>query len=231
MESILKPDDFVGISFFVATMAMMASSVFFFIERDGVVGKWKTSVTVAGLITGIAAVHYFYMRDVWVATGESPTVFRYVDWVLTVPLQIVEFYLILAAIATVPIALFWRLLGYSLIMLVFGYLGEANFIDATLGFVIGMIGWLLIIYEIFLGEASKINADSANLSCQKAFNALRLIVTIGWAIYPIGYFWGYLLESANVNAVNIIYNYADLINKTAFGLVIWAAAKQDSKTE
>ena len=161
MEGILKPDDFVGISFFVATMAMMASSVFFFIERDGVVGKWKTSVTVAGLITGIAAVHYFYMRDVWVATGESPTVFRYVDWVLTVPLQIVEFYLILAAIATVPIALFWRLLVYSLIMLVFGYLGEANFIDATLGFVIGMIGWLLIIYEIFLGEASKINADSA----------------------------------------------------------------------
>ena len=122
-------------------------------------------------------------------------------------------------------------LGYSLIMLVFGYLGEANFIDATLGFVIGMVGWLLIIYEIFLGEASKINADSANLSCQKAFNALRLIVTIGWAIYPIGYFWGYLLESANVNAVNIIYNYADLINKTAFGLVIWAAAKQDSKTD
>ena len=199
--------------------------------KGGVVGKWKTSVTVAGLITGIAAVHYFYMRDVWVATGESPTVFRYVDWVLTVPLQIVEFYLILAAIATVPIALFWRLLVYSLIMLVFGYLGEANFIDATLGFAIGMIGWLLIIYEIFLGEASKINADSENLSCQKAFNALRLIVTIGWAIYPIGYFWGYLLESANVNAVNIIYNYADLINKTAFGLVIWAAAKQDSKTE
>ena len=198
MESILKPDDFVGISFFVATMAMMASSVFFFVERDGLVGKWKTSVTVAGLITGIAAVHYFYMRDVWVATGESPTVFRYVDWVLTVPLQIVEFYLILAAIASVPIALFWRLLVYSLIMLVFGYLGEANFIDATLGFVIGMIGWLLIIYEIFLGEASKINASSANLSCQKAFNALRLIVTIGWAIYPIGYFWGYLLESANV---------------------------------
>jgi bacteriorhodopsin len=231
MEGMLKPDDFVGISFFVATMAMMASSVFFFIERDSVVGKWKTSVTVAGLITGIAAVHYFYMRDVWVATGESPTVFRYVDWVLTVPLQIVEFYLILAAIATVPIALFWRLLVYSLIMLVFGYLGEANFIDATLGFVIGMIGWLLIIYEIFLGEASKINADSANESCQKAFNALRLIVTIGWAIYPIGYFWGYLLESANVHAINIIYNYADLINKTAFGLVIWSAAKQDSKTE
>ena len=108
MEGILKPDDFVGISFFVATMAMMASAVFFFFERDSVAVKWRTSVTVAGLITGIAAVHYFYMRDVWVSTGESPTVFRYVDWLLTVPLQIVEFYLILAAIASVPIALFWR---------------------------------------------------------------------------------------------------------------------------
>ncbi len=82
---------------------------------------------------------------------------------------------------------------------------------------------------IFAGEASKINADSANASCQKAFNALRLIVTIGWAIYPIGYVFGYLLESSNINAVNIIYNYADLINKTAFGLVIWAAAIKDSE--
>ena len=91
-----------------------------------------------------------------------------------------------------------------------------------------MIAWILIIYEIFFGEASKINSNSANESCQNAFNALRLIVTIGWAIYPIGYFWGYMLGSANMNIVNIIYNYADLINKTAFGLVIWAAAKKDS---
>ena len=231
METLLKPDDFVGISFFVATMAMMASAVFFFLERDSVAGKWKTSVTVAGLITGIAAVHYFYMRDVWVTTGQSPTVFRYVDWLLTVPLQIVEFYLILAAIAAVPIILFWRLLVYSLIMLIFGYLGEAGFVDVTLGFILGMVGWLLILYEIFFGEASQINADSANTSCQKAFHALRLIVTVGWAIYPIGYFWGYMLDGANVEAVNIIYNYADLINKMAFGLVIWAAAKQDSKVD
>ena len=87
---------------------------------------------------------------------------------------------------------------------------------------------MLIIYEIFFGEASRINSNSANEACQNAFKALRLIVTIGWAIYPIGYFWGYMLGSANMNAVNIIYNYADLINKTAFGLVIWAAAKKDS---
>lgn len=229
METMLKSNDFVGISFFVATMVMLASTAFFFFERGSVKGKWKTSLTVAGLITGVATMHYFYMRDMWVATGESPTVFRYVDWFITVPLQIVEFYLILAAITIVPVALFWRLLVYSLVMLVFGYLGEAGFMDVTLGFAIGMIGWLLILYEIFAGEASKINASSANEASQKAFKALRLIVTVGWSIYPIGYFFGYLVESSNVDVLNIIYNYADLINKAAFGLVIWAAAMKDSQ--
>ena len=224
---VLATNDFVGISFFVACMAMLASAAFFFLEKNNVEGKWRTSVTVAGLITGIAAVHYFYMRDVWVATGESPTVFRYIDWFITVPLQIVEFYLILAAIAVVPKQLFWKLLIASLVMLVGGYAGEAGFMNATVGFIIGMAGWGYIIYEVFAGQASKINAESANPACQKAFNALRLIVTIGWSIYPLGYVLGYLTGGADENVLNIIYNYADLINKTAFGLVIWAAAVQD----
>lgn len=224
---VLATNDFVGISFFVACMAMLASAAFFFLEKNNVEGKWRTSVTVAGLITGIAAVHYFYMRDVWVATGESPTVFRYIDWFITVPLQIVEFYLILAAIAVVPKQLFWKLLIASLVMLVGGYAGEAGFMNATVGFIIGMAGWGYIIYEVFAGQASKINAESANPACQKAFNALRLIVTIGWSIYPLGYVLGYLTGAADENVLNIIYNYADLINKTAFGLVIWAAAVQD----
>lgn len=224
---VLATNDFVGISFFVACMAMLASAAFFFLEKNNVEGKWRTSVTVAGLITGIAAVHYFYMRDVWVATGESPTVFRYIDWFITVPLQIVEFYLILAAIAVVPKQLFWKLLIASVVMLVGGYAGEAGFMNATVGFIIGMAGWGYIIYEVFAGQASKINAESANPACQKAFNALRLIVTIGWSIYPLGYVLGYLTGAADENVLNIIYNYADLINKTAFGLVIWAAAVQD----
>ena len=257
-DSFLNVNDQVGISFFVATMIMMASAVFFFMERGNVKGKWRTSVTVAGLITGIAAIHYLYMRDMWVDSyfksemfrecaqaakakgdaaahaacegeGSSPTVFRYVDWFITVPLQIIEFYLILAAIAVVPRALFWRLMIASLVMLVGGYVGEAGMIPAALGFAVGMAGWIYIIYEVFAGEASKINAGSANAASQKAFNALRLIVTVGWAIYPLGYALGYMAGSASPDALNIIYNYADLINKTAFGLVIWAAAVADSK--
>ena len=224
----LQPTDLVGVTFWLISIAMVAATVFFFLERDRVVGKWKTSVTVAGLVTLIAAVHYFYMREIWVVLGESPTVYRYIDWLLTVPLQIIEFFLILAAIAVVPTALFWKLLVASVVMLVGGYMGEAGFINVTVGFIIGMIGWLYIIYEIFAGEASKINASSGNANSQMAFKTIRLIVTIGWAIYPIGYIMGYMTESANIDALNIVYNLADLVNKIAFGVAIWLAATRDS---
>ena len=231
----LNPSDYVGMSFWVITAAMVAATFFFWVERDRAVGKWKTSLTVAAMVTGIAAIHYFYMREVWVATSESPTVFRYVDWLLTVPLQIIEFYLILAAIAAVAASLFWRLLIASIVMLVAGYLGEVNSGDTNMlwiCFVIGLLAWFYIIREVFVGEASEINASSGSAASQAAFSALRMIVTIGWAIYPLGYLYGYAGDGGgNVQALNIIYNLADFVNKIAFGVVICAAATSDSESQ
>ena len=183
----LDMTDLVGVTFWIISAAMVAATYFFTVERDRAEGKWKTSLTVAALVTGIAAIHYFYMRGVWIDTQQSPIVFRYVDWLLTVPLQIVEFYLILAAIAVVRAALFWKLMIASLVMLIFGFLGEAGLMNYWVGFIIGMAGWLYIIYEIFAGEASQISAAQGTEASKTAFNALRLIVTVGWAIYPIGY--------------------------------------------
>ena len=227
--TLLAENDYVGMTFWLATAIMLASTVFFFIERSDVSGKWRTSMTVAGLVTGIAFWHYLYMREAHLQ-GEVTTVFRYIDWLVTVPLQIVEFYLILAAVTAVTSILFWRLLGASLVMLVFGYLGEAGLMDVTVGFIIGMAGWIYIIYEIFAGEAAKLSEGSKNAGGQFAFNTLRYIVTIGWAIYPIGYFLGYMSgsETTDFGTVNIIYNIADLVNKTAFGLAIWVGATMDS---
>ena len=226
----LNPNDYVGVSFWIISAAMLAATYFFFVERDRAVGKWKTTLTVAAMVTGIAALHYFYMRGVWADTGESPTVFRYVDWLLTVPLQIVEFYLILAAIAVVGASLFWRLLIASVVMLVAGYLGEVNPDAGAMlwgGFIVGTAAWLYIIYEIFAGEASKINAEQGTASSKMAFNAMRWIVTVGWAIYPLGYLLGYAGMMSGDGTLNLIYNLADFVNKIAFGLVIWAAATSD----
>ena len=114
-------------------------------------------------------------------------------------------------------------------MLVGGYLGETQVLGVSemAGFVIGMAGWLYIIYEIFKGEASQLNENSGNVASQNAFKTIRLIVTVGWAIYPIGYFLG--MGDANTSGtLDIVYNLADLINKAAFGLAIWVAATSDS---
>ena len=229
----LDPNDFVGVSFWLATAMMLAATVFFFIERDRVKGKWKTSLTVAGLVTGIAFWHYLYMREVWITDAVSPTVFRYIDWLITVPLQIVEFYLILTAVTKVDARVFWKLLLGSLVMLIGGYVGETNEAYQTQGFVVGMAGWIYIIWEIFKGEASQLNENSGNAASQQAFKTIRAIVTFGWAIYPIGYYMAYLGAGAgdvDMDTLNIVYNLADLINKAAFGLAIWVAAVSDSET-
>ena len=229
MTNNLTASDPVGISFWLISMALVAATAFFFIERDRVAGKWKTSLTVSGLVTLIAAVHYFYMREVWVSTGTSPTVFRYIDWLLTVPLLMIEFYLILSAVTKVPAGVFWRLLIGSIAMLGFGYAGEAGWMDAKMAFIPSMAAWFYIIWEIFKGEASQINAGLANANVQKAYKTMTLLVTVGWSIYPLGYFFGYFMGSQDPVMLNVIYNVADFWNKIAFGVVIWAAAVADSE--
>ncbi|MDA0831547.1 MAG: bacteriorhodopsin-like [Proteobacteria bacterium] len=228
----LESSDFVGISFWLISMALIAATAFFFMETQRVAGKWKTSLTVSGLVTLVAAVHYYYMRDVWVETGATPLVYRYIDWLITVPLLMVEFYLILRAITNVSGGVFWRLMIGTMVMLVGGYMGEAGYISAMLGFIVGIAGWAYILYEIFFGEASKVAAQEAPASVQSAFSTMRLIVTIGWAIYPLGYFMGYFTgagpqESANM--LNILYNLADVVNKIAFGVIIWNVAVTETE--
>ena len=139
MTNNLASGDYVGMSFWLISMALVAATAFFFLERDRVDGKWKTSLTVSGLVTLIAAVHYFYMRDVWVATGTSPTEFRYIDWLLTVPLLMVEFYLIMSAVGKVPARVFWNLLVGSTAMLVLGYMGETGMMGVGLAFALSIV--------------------------------------------------------------------------------------------
>ena len=228
MSNNLSSGDYVGMSFWLISMALVAATAFFFIERDRVAGKWKTSLTVSGLVTLIAAVHYFYMRDVWASSGESPTEFRYIDWLLTVPLLMIEFYLVLSAVTKVPAGVFWRLLVGTVAMLGFGYAGETGMMNASVGFWLAMAGWAFILYEIFAGEASKVAASQATPAVQKSYGLMKWTVTIGWSIYPIGYFLGYLAGGADAGTLNIVYNLADVLNKIAFGLFIWYAANEET---
>merc|ERR1711862_281128 len=101
--------------------------------------------------------------------------------------------------------------------------------NAWLGFIFGLCGWGFILQEIFNGEAGKLKAGADTpKSVQSAFNTMRSIVTIGWPIYPLGYFFGYLQGQVSADSLNLIYNVADVINKIAFCLAIWASAMADT---
>ncbi len=230
----LANDDWVGISFWIATAMMLAFTAFFLIERQNVPDKWKTSMTVAALVTGVAWYHYTYMREVWAMDGSSPLVYRYIDWLITVPLQVVEFYLILAAIGVGTFVMFRNLMAASLVMLVAGFFGESGAMDsvidlsAEIWWVIGMAGWGYILYELWKGDVEAAAASGSD-SVKFAFNSMRLIVTVGWAIYPIGYLMGAgTIDGMGTDDMNILYNIADLVNKGAFGMMIWYAAKNDA---
>merc|ERR1719191_1590248 len=169
-----------------------------------------------------------YMREYWVQVHKSPIVYRYVDWTITVPLQMIEFNLILKAAGKATSGgMFWRLLGGTVMMLLFGYLGEIQTIPALIGFILGMCGWAFILYEIFAGEAGGA-AAACSPAVATSFNNMRLIVTAGWSIYPLGYLFGYLLGAVDSVYLNVIYNIADFVNKIAFVLACWSCAKEDS---
>lgn len=230
----IPKDDPIAFTFFTGYMAMMAASVFFFFERGSVAKKWKLSMLVSGLITGIAAVHYFYMRDYYMATGENPTALRYIDWTLTVPLMCVEFYL-LTKEAGAKLSLLWKLILASVLMLVAGYIGEAfnpvggSTSHSVMWGVISTIGYVYILYTAWFGEVAQLAANSKSAAVQKGIRSLAWFVLVGWAIYPIGYMCmpGGWLNSAlgwESSNVDLFYNIADAINKIGFGLVVYSIA-------
>lgn len=223
----LIDSDPVAITFFIGYMAMFASAVFFFVERSSVSDKWKTSLLVSGLITGIAAVHYYYMRDFYLQTGQSPTAFRYVDWTLTVPLMCVEFYLLTKPFGAKTSTL-TKLIIASLVMLITGYIGETSGIENNIMWgIASTLGYLYIVYEVFAGDVAKLAKSSDSPALNRAMFLLKIFITLGWSIYPIGYMVlpGNLLSGAfEVSSIDLFYNLADAINKIGFGLVIYSVA-------
>jgi len=164
------------------------------------------------------------MRNVWVHEIESPTTYRYIDWFITMPLQIIEFYLILITIRKIPISIFWNLLVTTFIMVLGGFLGEAGYIPILVGFLIWTIGWIYILYELFVGVTWTYAERVTNKATSSAYELMRMVIAIGWAIYPLCYIFGYLFIIIEPELLNIIYNLADFVNKIAFGLIIWVAA-------
>lgn len=222
----IPKNDVVGFTFFVSTFALLAASAFFLLERGSVPPQWRTSLTVAGIICLIAGVNYFYMRGMYIESHESPTQFRYIDWVLTVPMLCAQFYLLLSPTGA-RVGSLWILIIGATWMIGFGYLGEILGAEQSIIWgSISTLGYLAVVYEVWFGRLGKLVDQSDSQEVVSAFNYLGYFIVIGWSIYPIGYMMqpGNLLSGLKID-MNLVYNFGDVINKIGFGFVVYTMAR------
>lgn len=214
----LNVNDTVGISFHMVILSLLATTIFLLLEQKNIEKKWHTSNNVSILVLIIAAYHYFNMQNKWIDNKSNPVIYRYMDWFITVPLLIIEFYIILNVETNIPISIFYKLLIASILMLLFGFLGELNIIDRVLGFVLGSIFWVYIVYQILYGELQQYKKKINNKTVHFIYNNLKWIIIVGWAIYPLGYI-------LNNTDMNLVYNIGDFVNKILYALIIWYGSK------
>ena len=221
--------------FFVGYIAMGAAFVFFMSERSNVAPEYRTTMTISALIVGIAAFHYYYMRGVYTDLGTVSVEYRYMDWIITVPLMALKFPSLVGKDAITDA----KFLGMgftgvcftgALIMIGFGYAGESGLINGMLGLVLGGVGWAMIIVATGTPQSSGKGVVNDKIAPELIWsaNALRWFIVVGWVIYPIGYLFspGVDILSGNQEAMAVAYNIADIINKIGFGVVAWMGAKK-----
>ncbi|DAC65741.1 MAG TPA: rhodopsin [Candidatus Poseidoniales archaeon] len=223
-------------TFFVGYIAMGAAFVFFIVERNNVAPQFRTTMTISALIVGIAAMHYYYMRGVYIEHNVVSIHYRYMDWIITVPLMALKFPSLVGkgAITDSKVAG----LGFTgicflgaLIMIGFGYAGEAGLMNGYLALALGGMGWAMIIIATGTPWTTGKGVDNSKIAPELMWstNALRWFIVVGWIIYPIGYLFSPevgILENVNQEQMAVLYNIADMINKIGFGVVAWMGAKK-----
>lgn len=226
--------------FMLGFVAMAAGTVWFVLERNDLKPELRSVATYAAVITFVAAILYYVMKDVVQFPGgaitaddvEATAPLRYIDWLITTPLLLVEFVLIVALAGAVKKGLLTKIVIADIIMIVTGYLGEMGEPGSAANvifFVISSAAWIYIIFVIL-----KINVSGAPDHVQSAVRIMRLFVIIGWAIYPIGTALQEFLELGGADialAASIaacIYVVADVVNKVGFGIIAVNAAKKSS---
>jgi bacteriorhodopsin len=225
--------------FFVGYIAMGAAFVFFMSERNSVAPQYRTTMTISALIVGIAAFHYYYMRGVYADYGEVSIEYRYMDWIITVPLMALKFPSLVGKDAITDAKAFG--MGFTgicftgaLIMIGFGYLGESGAIPGMAGLVLGGVGWAMIIVATGTPWSNGKGVDNNKIAPELLWsaNALRWFIVVGWIIYPIGYLFNPtagVSDAVSAEIMAVLYNIADIINKIGFGIVAWIGAKKASE--
>ncbi len=221
-------------------VAMAAGTFWFFMERNDLKPELRRIASYAAVITFIASIMYYVMKDVvrfpggdiTAADVEATLPLRYIDWLITTPLLLISFALVVAMAGPLKKGMLLKLIVADIIMIVTGYLGEIGEPGSTgnyLFFIVSTLAWLYIVYVVF-----GVKLPDAEAHIQRAVTAMKWFVIAGWAIYPIGTATQEFIElgggdaSLAISIAAVIYVVADVLNKVGFGIVAVNAAKISS---
>ncbi len=223
--------------------AMGAAALFFFLSRSQVAPKYRPALLISGLVVAIACYHYFriygsftgafsFQDGVYAPSGVAfNDAYRYADWLLTVPLLIVELVAVLALPAAMGRSLMVRLGGAALLMIALGYPGEVatGVGSAVVWWILAMVPFLYIVRALYseFAEAVERQPETVRPLVENA----RLLVVASWAFYPVAYLGGLGAGAAGETLLQLGYTVADLVAKVGLGLFIYAIARAKSEAE
>lgn len=242
---------FNAFSFSIATMA--AATLFFWLSRDTVAPKYRTAIVISGLVTFIAAYHYWQIFGSWsgaftvdavagtiALSGEKfNDAYRYVDWLLTVPLLLIELILVMGLTRAATLSKGLRLGVLAALMIALGYPGEIADDMGTrlLWGSLSMIPFLAILYELFVGLKDSVNAQPE--SARGLVSTAIWVTVLSWSFYPVVYFAPFLFGADNANLVTMSggaavivqvgYTIADIVSKVGLGILIFMIASAKSE--
>jgi len=238
-----------ALSFGIAGMG--AATIFFWLQLANVTKKYRTALTITGLVTWIATYHYFRIFNSWndafdvkfsadaggytVSLTGAPfnDAYRYVDWVLTVPLLLIELILVMGLPAEETVSKSWKLGVASAAMVALGYPGEIQ--DSNSGrwmwWFFAMIPFLYVVAELAVGLDAASQKQAPSVASLTAY--ARWLTIISWLTYP----FVYIIKMLGISGVaatageQIGYSCSDVLAKAVFGVLIWAIASEKSKLE
>jgi len=218
--------------------SMMATTMYLWFRASAVHDKFRSAVIISGLVTFIAAYHYMRIFNSWVeaytygAKGPETTgipfndAYRYMDWLLTVPLLLIEILLVMKLSDEEYSKKAWTLGLGSALMIASGYYGEltvsGDLTSRWICWFVSMLFFLYIVFELLVGLADATNNETDS-SIQGKIKSAQVMTVISWCTYPIVYLFPMFTtgSSTAVVAIQIGYSASDIISKCGVGLMIY----------
>lgn len=215
--------DVVAASFATAALATLAVAALCLLGLSWVSERWRVPLALSGVAVLAQSLSYFQAGQVWLVAHALSAAYRYEAWFTVQPMQVASAYFLARIAGRAPVGVFWRMVIAALLMVLSRYLGDARIFNPTLGVLLSIGFWLYILGELYFGALAEA-IGGATRPLRVAYFWMRLILTLGWALYPILFFVDLVIGAGYGPGVAVLYTIADLLNLIVVSLIVLTTA-------